>query len=85
MRLAGRPSCRSPLPDRYVAVVRLERGSHRGDAAMEPGLGGPRGDREDVGYIGEWQSDVMVENENGALIEIEACEPSVDLVALSDR
>ena len=51
---------------------------------MQPGLGGPDRDVEDVGRLGERQVEVEVEHDDRALVDGQAAELPLDAVALRD-
>jgi hypothetical protein len=51
---------------------------------METGLGGPDRDTESFGHFGEWQPDVVVEDEHGALLEGEPPEGALEFVVVVD-
>jgi hypothetical protein len=52
---------------------------------MEPGLGGPDGNAENLGRLGEWQVEVEVHDHHGPLIERQALDLATQPIALIDR
>src|SRR5215203_3947436 len=52
---------------------------------MDPGFHGPRWDVESVGDVGEGQAEVMMEDQDGTLLEREPAKGSVKLVPIVDR
>ncbi len=62
----------------------LEAGPERVGGVMESGLGGPDGDTETVGNLGQGEADVVVEDEDGPLLDREPPEGPVELIAVVD-
>ena len=82
--------------DVVVHAVRSRTGRPRGlrlvahavaqglEAAVEPGLGGPDGDVEDVGRLRERQVEVEVQHDDRALVDGQPAELPLEAVALGD-
>lgn len=52
---------------------------------MKPRLGRPRRDRQNVGDLGERQAEVEVQDDHGALIDVQAFEATLELIAVGER
>jgi hypothetical protein len=51
---------------------------------VEPGLGGPERDVEAVGHLGQGEPQVVVQDEDGALVGRKPPEAPLELVAIVD-
>ena len=69
---------------RRRAGVSLEAGPQRRRGVVQSGLGRPERDAKAVGDLGQRQPEVVVEHEDGALLEGEPPEGAVELVAVVD-
>src|SRR4051794_217321 len=77
-------SCESLLARRR-ARVGVETGSKCRGRVMKAGFHGAEGDAETFGDLRQWETDVVVEDDHGALLEREPPEGPLQLVAIVDR
>jgi len=65
--------------------VRLERGAQGLHRVVESGFGGAHRDAQGLGDLGEWQAQVVVQDDDSSLLWLQAPEASLKLVAIGQR